>query len=56
MIGNGLYGFDTSVDKLEILPDTHTSFFSTVSKNKEYFSAQEIEGAETARVLQGRVG
>ncbi|GFH56607.1 hypothetical protein CTEN210_13083 [Chaetoceros tenuissimus] len=56
-LANGLYGFDTSADKLEpLLPDTHTSFFSTVSKNKEYFSRQEIEGAEKARELQGQVG
>ena len=56
----GLYGFDTAVNKLETIilgiPVTHTSFFSTVSKNKEYFSRQEIKGAENAREMQGQVG
>ena len=56
-LSNGLYGFDTTVDNLEpILPNTHTSFFSTVAKNKEYFSHQEIKGAEKECEIQDGVG
>ena len=32
------------------------TFFSTVASNKEFFSRLEIEGADRARVLQGRLG
>ena len=31
------------------------SFFSTVASNKEFFSCLEIEGADTARILQSRL-
>ena len=56
-LSNGLYRFDTTVDNLEsILSNTHTSFFSTVVKNKEYFSHQEIKGAEKECEIQDRVG
>ena len=35
---------------------TNYSFLSTVVTNKEYFSPREIEGADNARLLQGRLG
>lgn len=55
LLANGLYGFDTVVDKVSSIT-THSSFFSTVAKNKEHFSTREIEGAHRAQILQSRVG
>ena len=52
---NGLYYFDTNTSvtnpksKLEL---ENYSFLNTVSDNKQYFSAQEIKGADTSRKLQ----
>ena len=56
--GNGFYFLDTTKDTNtnEAVTDYSVSFFSTVASNKEYFSRREIEGADTARILQGRVG
>ena len=52
---NGLYFFDTnkpvetSKSKCEL---TNYSFLSTISDNKEYFSQQEIKGADISRQMQ----
>ena len=54
--GNGLYYVDTvcSEDKVDTV--TNYSFFSTVAANKEFFMKKEIEAADNARLLQGRIG
>ena len=44
-----------TIDKYKI-SDTRYSFVSTVASNKEYFTQQEIEGADNARLMQGRIG
>ena len=53
--GSGLYYLNTSPDN----PNNDTvnaySFLTTVRANKEHFSRREIEGADTARVLQQRL-
>ena len=55
-LANGLYGFDTSTDKPKnTLPST-LSLFSTVAANKELYRRAEIEGAESSRILQARIG
>ena len=55
-LSNGLYGFDTSKDKPKnTLPST-LSLFSTVAANKELYSQAEIEGAQSSRTLQARIG
>ena len=56
LLANGLYGFDTFKDKPKnTLPST-LSLFSTVAANKELYSRAEIEGAESSRTLQARIG
>lgn len=56
--GHGLYFLDTTKTTPNNTNGTviDYSFFSTVASNKEYFSRREIEGADTARLLQGRLG
>jgi hypothetical protein len=53
---NGLYYYDTVggiKSKNEIIP---YSFLETVQANKEYFTRQEIKGAEKARLIQQEIG
>ena len=44
-----------TIDKSKISV-TGYSFVSTVATNKEYFTQPKIEGADNARLLQGRIG
>ena len=59
-LGNGLYGFDVDNDNKLNTVHTHSSFhhlvFTTVRSNKKYFSNTEVEEAERARILQGKMG
>jgi hypothetical protein len=53
---NGLYFFDTASSvksKSEITP---YSFLETVKDNKQFFTSQEIKGAEKARSIQQEIG
>jgi len=54
-LGRGLYCFDTVLKPKTITPE-HTCLFSTVAANKECYSLSEVQGAENARTLQGRIG
>ena len=54
-LGRELYCFDTVLEPETIKPK-HTYFFSTVAANKECYSLSEVQGAENARKLQGRIG
>ena len=56
--GSGLYFLDTTKDTItnEAVTNYSVSCISTVASNKENFSRREIEGADTAIILQGRVG
>jgi hypothetical protein len=51
----GLYYLDTSNLKSKCAVNNY-SFLETVKGNKEYFTAQEIKGAENARLLQQQTG
>ena len=59
-LSNGLYGFDvttgSNLNNVHTHSFIHRTFFTTVEENKKYFSTNEVEGAETARQLQGRIG
>jgi len=55
-LSNGLYGFGTSTDKPKNTLPSILSLFSTVATNKELYSRAEIEGAESSRTLQARIG
>ena len=48
---NGLYYFDTNSSNTKTKL-SHYSLLQTVSENKEYFSAQEIKGADLSRKYQ----
>jgi hypothetical protein len=54
--GNGLYYYDTLARAKSKEPVDNYSFLSTVAANKAHFITTEIQGAEDARVLQGRIG
>ena len=52
---NGLYYFDTNTIVTNLKTKTELknySFLKTVSANKQFFSAQEIKGADTSRKIQ----
>ena len=52
---NGLYYFDTNTIVTNSKPKSELvnySFLNTVSDNKQFFSTQEIKGADTSRKLQ----
>ena len=59
-LSNGLYGFDvnssSNLNRIHTSTSFHHLFFSTVKANKRFFSNAEVEGAEKARILQGRIG
>ena len=52
---DGLYYFDTNTLKSKSTV-TDYSFLETVKSNKEFFSSQEIQGADNARLLQRDIG
>ena len=52
---DGLYYFDTATLKSKTTV-TDYSFLETVMSNKEYFTSQEIQGADNARLLQRDIG
>ena len=54
-LGRELYCFDTVLGPKTIKPKP-TYFFSTVAANKECYSLSEVQGAESARTLQSRIG
>ena len=54
----GLYYYDTATSE-PIKPKTNVisySFLETVKDNKEYYTSQEIKGAELARKTQQEIG
>lgn len=52
--GSGLYFFDTATKSKQLI--NQYSFLSTVNSNKTYFTRAEIEAADEARLLQGKIG
>ena len=50
--GRGLYYFDTKVKSLV----TGYSFLLSIASNKLYYTRREVQGADDARLLQGRIG
>jgi hypothetical protein len=50
LTANGLYFFDTVTETKSKQDVTPYSFLETVKDNKQYFSNQEIKGAESARL------
>jgi hypothetical protein len=53
---NGLYYYDTNNSDKPKPEVTNYSCLQTVKDNKEYFTRQEIKGAEAARTLQQEIG
>ena len=50
--GHGLYYHDTNYNH----NDTGYSFLSSVAHNKLYYTRREVQSADDARLLQGRIG
>ena len=50
----GMYYFDTN--RYNQVPVNAYYFLSTIKYNKSYFSQNEIEGADRALDLQGKIG
>ena len=54
--GQGLYAYDTAVKPKAVSESPHFCMFTTVAANKDSYSLAEVQGAETARQLQARIG
>ena len=53
--GNGLYYYSTVVEHKTKKSVLGYSRLSTVDVNKDYFTRRKIEGADDARIFQGRI-